>query len=93
MELNTILMFISYGIVIALIGFTAYVFLNVYKPKPKDPNKKTKKEKKAVKPTETKVVKKGKKEMAINTDGDIITLGGQVSEVESSSKIRIPNED
>lgn len=94
MDLVTIFTYITYAVVIACVAFAAYVFLSIYKPKVKDKKvKPSKKQKKQEKQTEPRVVTKGKKQVAINTDGDVISLSGQVSETESSSKIRVPNED
>jgi uncharacterized membrane-anchored protein YitT (DUF2179 family) len=94
MELTTIFTYVAYGIVALCVVFAAYVFLSIYQPKPKEKKVKvTKKEAKQEKQTQPKVINKGKKQVVINTDGDIISLSGQVSETESSSKIKLPNED
>lgn len=94
MDLLTIFTYIMYAVVAACVVFAAYVFLSIYKPKPKTKQPKvSKKESKQSKNIEPRVITKGKKQVVINTDGDVISLSGQVSETESSSKIRIPNED
>lgn len=76
--------YLTYAILAGLVLFAGIVLLKIYKPKPK-----TKKEKKVATNAPTKITPKvkvkGKKETLTNDEGDVITLGGAVSETENKT--------
>jgi len=82
MEFTQIALYITYAILVGLVLFAGIVFLKVYKPKPKVKKEKTKKQSDDTPKAQPKVKRKGRKEILVSDEGDVISLGGSVSETE-----------